>query len=89
MTPEFVTGLGVEAIKMIGLLAGPLLLAGLIVGLTVSIFQAVTSIQEMTLTFIPKMVIVGVALLVLFPWMLELMTEYTRRIITEIPVYIR
>lgn len=89
MTPEFVTGIGVEAIKMIGMLAGPLLLAGLIVGLMVSVFQAVTSIQEMTLTFIPKMVIVGVALLILFPWMLELMTEYTTRIITEIPLSIR
>ena len=89
VTPEFVTGLGIEAIKMIGMLAGPLLLMGLVIGLMVSIFQAVTSIQEMTLTFIPKMVIVGVTLMVLFPWMLEMMTEYTTRIITEIPLYIR
>ena len=89
MTPEFVTDLGIEALKMIGLLAGPLLLAGLVIGLMVSIFQAVTSIQEMTLTFIPKMVVVGVALLFLLPWMLELMTEYTTRMITEIPEYIR
>ncbi|MBI2881377.1 MAG: flagellar biosynthesis protein FliQ [Candidatus Tectomicrobia bacterium] len=89
MTPEFVTSLGVEALKMIGLLAGPLLLAGLAVGLLVSVFQAVTSIQEMTLTFIPKMVVVGVLLLFLLPWMLDLLTGYTARILTEIPLYIR
>jgi len=89
MSPEFVTGLGLEALKMIGILAGPLLVAGLVVGLLVSVFQAVTSIQEMTLTFIPKMVVVGFALVFLFPWMLELMMEYTTRIISEIPQYIR
>ncbi|MFQ5691760.1 MAG: flagellar biosynthesis protein FliQ [Nitrospinota bacterium] len=89
MTPEFVVGLGMEALKMIGLLAGPLLLAGLVIGLLVSIFQAVTSIQEMTLTFIPKMIVVGLVLVFLLPWMLELMTEYTTRILTDIPLYIR
>ncbi len=89
MSPEFVTGLGLEALKMIGILAGPLLVAGLVVGLLVSVFQAVTSIQEMTLTFIPKMVVVGFVLVFLFPWMLELMMEYTTRIISEIPQYIR
>jgi flagellar biosynthetic protein FliQ len=89
MSPEFVTGLGMEALKMVGILAGPLLMAGLGVGLMVSIFQAVTSIQEMTLTFIPKMVVVGFALVFLFPWMLELMMEFTTRIFTEIPQYIR
>jgi flagellar biosynthetic protein FliQ len=78
-----------EALKMVGILAGPLLMAGLGVGLMVSIFQAVTSIQEMTLTFIPKMVVVGFALVFLFPWMLELMMEFTTRIFTEIPQYIR
>lgn len=89
MSPEFVTGLGIEALKMVGILAGPLLMAGLGVGLLVSIFQAVTSIQEMTLTFIPKMVVVGFALMFLFPWMLELMMEFTTRIFSEIPLYIR
>ena len=67
MTPEYVTGFFLEAIKIAIVLSAPILLAGLVVGMLVSIFQAATSINEMTLTFIPKMLAVAVASADLFP----------------------
>ena len=73
MTPEFITGFFFDAIKTAISLAAPMLLAGLAVGLLVSIFQAATSINEMTLTFIPKMLAVAVALIFFFPWMMQTM----------------
>ena len=89
MTPEFVAGLFVEAIRTAILLSSPILLAGLIVGLLVSIFQAATSINEMTLTFIPKMLAVAVALLMFFPWIVQVMIDFTRNLLINIPMYIR
>lgn len=71
------------------LIAGPMLGFGLIVGVSVSIFQAVTSIQEMTLTFIPKILAVMLSIFIFFPWMIELMVSYTAGIIINIPNYIR
>ena len=62
MTPDFVTGFFIEGLKMAMMLAAPMLLAGLVVGLLVSMFQAATQINEMTLVFIPKMLAVGLAL---------------------------
>ena len=75
MTPEFVTGYMTEAMKVAMFLAGPVLCFGLVSGLLVSIFQAVTQINEMTLVFIPKMAAVGVALLLFFPWSLWRITQ--------------
>ena len=69
--------------------AAPMLLAGLVVGLLVSIFQAATSINEMTMTFIPKMLAVAIALLIFFPWMLQVMIEYTKNLINTLPTVIR
>lgn len=89
MGPDFVVNFGREAILLTLMLALPMLGLGLIVGLTVSIFQAVTSIQEMTLTFIPKIIAIMTALLFFSPWMLEKMITYTRGIIINIPNYIR
>ena len=66
------------------LISAPLLLSGLVIGLLVSIFQAVTQIQEMTLTFIPKIVAVFLALLIFFPWMLEIMTAFTTNMFNKI-----
>ena len=66
MTPEFVVNFAQEAIKVTLLVSMPMLLLGLIVGVAISIFQAVTQIQEMTLTFVPKIVIVMAALLYFF-----------------------
>lgn len=89
MTPEFVTGLFLEAIKTAILLSGPMLCIGLLVGILVSMFQAATQINEMTLVFVPKMLAVGVALLVFFPWMLRLISDFTRNLFLNMPMYLR
>ncbi|MCD6305075.1 MAG: flagellar biosynthesis protein FliQ [Deltaproteobacteria bacterium] len=85
MSPDFVAAFFMEAFKTAILLAAPMLGAGLIVGLLVSMFQAATQINEMTLVFIPKMLAVGAALLVFFPWMLELMMDFTCNVFINIP----
>ncbi len=89
MTPEFITGFFFEAIKTAMLLAAPMLLAGLAVGLMVSMFQAATSISEMTLTFIPKMLAVGIALIFFFPWMVQTMITFMENLFNNINFYIR
>ena len=89
MTPEFVTGFFFDAIRTAILLAAPMLLAGLAVGLLVSIFQAATSINEMTLTFIPKMLAVAIALIFFFPWMMQTMVAFTRNLFLNIMFYVR
>jgi flagellar biosynthetic protein FliQ len=88
MTPEFVTGFIAQALKVTIKVGGPILLAGLAVGLMVSIFQTVTSINEMTLVFIPKMAAVGIALLIFFPWMLENLITFTQNLLINIPNYV-
>ncbi len=89
MTPQFVVSLAQEAIKTTILVAMPMLGLGLFVGLVVSIFQAVTQINEMTLTFVPKILIVLLALLFFSPWMLENLIGFTTTTIEQIPFYIR
>jgi len=89
MTPEIVTGIFVNAIKTAILLAAPMLLSGLVVGLLVSLFQSVTQLNEMTMTFIPKMLVVALALLMFFPWMLQLMIDFVNNLFGSIPMYIR
>ncbi len=89
ITTEFVSTIGMEAIKTVILLSAPVFVAGMAVGLVVSIFQALTQIQEMTLTFVPKIVAVFLALLFFMPWMMRLMLDFTANILTNIPTYIR
>ncbi|MGD9096579.1 MAG: flagellar biosynthesis protein FliQ [Desulfobacterales bacterium] len=89
MTPEFVTGFFLEAIKTTIILAAPMLLAGLVTGLIISIFQAATSINEMTMTFIPKMLAVAVALLVAFPWMLQVLIDFLQNLLIGMPDMLR
>jgi len=89
MTPEFVVNFAQEAIKVTLLISMPMLLLGLIVGVVISIFQAVTQIQEMTLTFVPKILIVLIALLYFSSWMLEQLMHFTMTTINQIPYYIR
>ncbi|HKL83753.1 MAG TPA: flagellar biosynthesis protein FliQ [Desulfobacter sp.] len=89
MTPEFVIALAKQAIILTILLSMPMLGLGLIAGLAISIFQAVTQIQEMTLTFVPKIIAVFLGLLFTAPWMMEKMMSFTTNIITNIPMYIR
>ena len=85
MTPELVMNIGREAIEMTLILSGPLLLAALIIGLIISIFQAATQINEQTLSFIPKLIGMFVVLIVAGPWMLQMMVDYIRRLFESIP----
>ncbi len=80
MTPEFVISIGRATMKTAFLLAAPALVTALAVGLVVSIFQAVTQIQEMTLAIVPKMLAVLLALLISFPWLLQTMVRFTEEI---------
>jgi flagellar biosynthetic protein FliQ len=89
MTTELVVEITRQAMEMTLLLVAPILGVGLIIGLLVSVVQAMTQLQEMTLTFIPKLLGVGIALVVLSPWMLEMMVAYTTTLIENIPLYIR
>ena len=85
MTPGTVVDLGRTAVEVTLLVSMPLLLAALVTGLVVSIFQAATQINEMTLSFIPKLVAIFVTLIVAGPWMLTLMADYMRRLFEAIP----
>jgi len=89
MTPEFVVSFAQQAISLTILVAMPMLGLGLIVGLIVSVFQATTSIQEMTLTFVPKILAVFFGLLYFAPWMLDKIVSFTENIFLNIPAYIR
>lgn len=85
MTPESVMGLGVDAMGITLMVAAPILLTVLIIGLVVSIFQAATQINEQTLSFIPKLIGVFASLVVAGPWMLTTLVDYMHRVITSIP----
>jgi len=88
VTPEFITGYFLEAIKTAIFLSAPMLMVGLLVGILVSIFQAATQINEMTLVFVPKMLAVALALLVFFPWMLRIISDFTSNNIMNMNMYI-
>ena len=85
MTPEMVLDMGRESLYLTMLLSAPLLGAALAVGLLIGVFQAATQIQEMTLSFIPKLAALVFALLIAGPWMLRLLTEYSVRLFMAIP----
>jgi flagellar biosynthetic protein FliQ len=85
MTPESVMSLGYEAMKVSLLLGAPLLLVALVVGLLISVFQAATQINETTLSFIPKLLAVFATLVIAGPWMLALLLDYMRQLISSIP----
>lgn len=85
MTPESVMTLGFQAIKLGLTIAGPLLLAALISGLVVSILQASTQINEMTLSFIPKILMIVLVMVILGPWMLNQFLEFMRELYSTLP----
>jgi flagellar biosynthesis protein FliQ len=85
MTPELIMTIGQRALEMTILLAAPLLLAALAIGLLVGVFQAATQINEMTLSFIPKLVGMAGTLVVAGPWMLKTIVSYTRELFESIP----
>lgn len=81
-------GLGVETFKIALMMALPMLMAGLIAGLIISIFQATTQINEMTLSFVPKIILVIVVAIFTMPWMMNMMIEFSTKIIEMIPTFI-
>ncbi|MBD3401815.1 flagellar biosynthesis protein FliQ [candidate division GN15 bacterium] len=85
MTPQMVVTIGREALTAVLLVASPMLAFALVVGLTIAIFQAVTQINEMTLTFVPKILAVAVALLIFLPWMINQLTDFARHMFELIP----
>jgi len=85
MSPDTVMDVGREAMYLTMMLAAPLLLSALAVGLLIGVFQAATQIQEMTLSFIPKLMVLVFALLTAGPWMLRMLVEFTLRLFSEIP----
>ncbi len=89
MTPEFIVDVAKRALEVTILVSAPMLGIGLVVGVAVSIFQAVTSIQEMTLSFIPKILGVMVAIVVFFPWMMQVLLSFTADIFANIPQYVK
>ncbi len=88
MTPETVLNTGQHALEIAIVLILVLLIPALAVGLLVSMFQAATQINEMTLSFIPKLIVTLAVVLLAGPWMLSLLTDYTRRLIENIPYLI-
>jgi flagellar biosynthetic protein FliQ len=84
MTPEAVIHIGKKAVETILLTSAPMLLAAMVIGLLISIFQAATQINEQTMTFIPKIVAVFLTLLIFGPWIIELLITFTTGIITQI-----
>jgi len=85
MSQDFVVNLGQQALVLTLLISGPILGLGLIIGLAVSIFQATTQIQEYTLTFIPKIIVVLIVLIIFGPWMLNMLIQFTQNLLIDLP----
>lgn len=85
MTPQAVLTLGQQALEMTLMVSAPLLVTALVTGLAVSVLQAATQINEMTLSFIPKLLAMVIALVVAGPWMLVTFTDYLQRVLSSIP----
>jgi len=86
---EFAIEVVNQAIKVTLLLSAPMLIGALVIGILVSIFQAVTQINEQTLSFIPKILVIIAALVIFSPWMMETLVTYTQDLFTSIPEMIR
>ena len=89
MSVEFVKEISFEVFKTILMVSGPVLLISLIVGLLISFFQAITQIQEFTLTFVPKVIAVFLSVFMLLPWLAKVLISFTTGIIEKIPFYIK
>lgn len=89
MNEDIVIQLGQDALKTLAMLSAPLLLSTLVIGLIVSIFQALTQINENTLTFVPKMIVIAIILILAGPWMLDLLNSYTTNLFENIATVVR
>jgi flagellar biosynthetic protein FliQ len=85
MTPESVMTLGRQGMEIMLMISAPLLLVTLVIGLVIGIFQAATQINDASLSFVPKLVAVIAAFIIAGPWMLTIMTDYMRRLLTDLP----
>lgn len=85
MTPETVYMAGQEAMVVAVKLTAPVLIPSLVVGLIIAMFQAATQINEMTLTFVPKLIVIGAVLMIMGPWMLQMYLDYFQQLIRDIP----
>jgi flagellar biosynthetic protein FliQ len=85
MTPTTVVEIGRQAVEITLLVSAPLFIAALVTGLLISIFQAATQINEATLSFVPKLIVVFLTLIVAGPWMITLLTDYIQRLYSSIP----
>lgn len=85
MTPETVLTIGRQALELAIVVSAPVLLAALVTGLLVSIFQAATQINEMTLSFIPKLLVMFLVMILAGPWMISMMVDYMRQLFSSIP----
>jgi flagellar biosynthetic protein FliQ len=89
MTEELIMKLGQDALRTTAMVSAPVLGAALITGLVVSIFQAITQINEATLSFIPKMIVIAVVLMLAGPWMLDTMSQFTVQLFENMAMYVR
>jgi len=89
MSPDDVISIARQTVTYTLLVSAPMLLGGLFIGVMVSIFQAVTSIQDITLTFIPKIVVVMLVALIFFPWMMNMMISYTLSLYSDFTIYVK
>jgi flagellar biosynthetic protein FliQ len=89
MSADFIVGIMAETIRVALMVAAPVLLVGLFVGVVISLLQAVTQVQEMTLVFVPKIVACLVVLVAALPWMLNLLVSFAHRLFSNIPHYIK
>jgi flagellar biosynthetic protein FliQ len=89
VSEDVVLHLGQNALKTLTLLSAPLLLSTLVIGLIISIFQALTQINENTLTFVPKMIVIGIILVLAGPWMLDVMSSYTVNLFESVATIVR
>ncbi len=89
MTVEFLNYISKQTLETILLVGGPVLFVSLIVGLLIGLFQAITQLQEMTISFVPKVIAVFLTLLLTIPWMVNIMTKFTRGIFENLPLYVK
>jgi flagellar biosynthesis protein FliQ len=89
MSVDFIVGIMAETIRVTLMISAPVLLVGLVVGVVISLLQAVTQVQEMTLVFVPKIVACLVVLVAALPWMINLLVSFTNHLFSNIPNYIK
>jgi flagellar biosynthesis protein FliQ len=89
MTEELIMKLGQDTLRTTAMLSAPLLGAALVTGLIVSVLQAITQINEATLTFIPKMIIIGVVLILAGPWMIDILSQFTINLFENMATFVR